>query len=416
MTHASVHVLPVTGNVAELAAETIANRLLARPRLRLLLPTGHTPLALYEALRRRRAAGLLPDAGAAEVFQLDEYRGVAEADERSYRAYLRRELAGTGLGLAHVIDASADDAAAEARRYQGLLDEREIDIAVLGLGRDGHVGFDEPGSSPLSGVRTVELAPATREDAAADFGGLEHVPRGAMTVGMRTLLEAREALMLVTGAGKAEALHAALTGLPRADVPASLLRLHPRLTVVCDLAAAGRLRDLGPVGGGHAVIVTGHREPGISREHRASHESFERLRTAARIEDARAVVLTGWTTTAGLSEAEQMAAEWTGRSPLLLEVAGRDTAENATRSLPLLLALGGIRRVTVVSSAWHYRALAYFLPYRRFGISVRFRPEWRGGDWPRMLAHELRLTPRVPRTRRAAWEDARVASWLWGQD
>jgi glucosamine-6-phosphate deaminase len=404
VSRASVHVLRDAQRVAEVAAEILANRMLAREPLRLLLPTGHTPLGMYEALRRRRATGLIAPHGV-EVFQLDEYRGVSADDERSYRSYLHRELEGTGLALSHSIDANARDVEAECARYQELLDEREIDVAVLGLGRDGHVGFDEPGSTPLSDVRVVRLAETTRADAAPDFGGIDGVPEEALTVGMRTLLEAREALMLVTGPAKAEALRDALTGVPRNDAPASLMRLHPRLTILCDREAAGRLAGLSGTRSNEAVVVLGHREPGISREHRASHESFERLRLGARLADrraVRAVVLTGFSSTDGLTEAEQMAAEWTGRAPLLLEEAGRDTAENATRSLPLLLALGDITRVTVVTSAWHYRAIAYFWPYRRYGLKLRFRFD-RGGDWGRMLLNEIRLTPRVRRRLKEAW-------------
>src|SRR5947199_362596 len=145
--------------------------------------------------------------------------------------------------------------------------------------------------------------------------------------------------------------------------------------------------------------------------HWASRESYARLSKAATIvaaEPVRAVVITGYTSTAGLSEAEQMATEWPGGAPLLLEVAGRDTAENATRSLPLILALGGIERVTVVTSAWHFRARPYFAPYRRFWLRLDFQPDWTRGGWLRMLWNELRLTPRVPRARRGAWSAVRL--------
>jgi hypothetical protein len=172
--------------------------------------------------------------------------------------------------------------------------------------------------------------------------------------------------------------------------PASLLRAHPRLTVVCDRAAAAALPPHD--GGHHVVVVLGHREPSISVEHRISHESLGRLQRAAWIARRRptlAAVLTGYTSTGGLSEAEQMRIAWhVADVPPLLEVGGRDTAENATRSLPIVLALGDVRRVTVVTSAWHLRAPYHFLPWREHGLDVRFAFDWRG-DWPRMLAHEL---------------------------
>ena len=163
---------------------------------------------------------------------------------------------------------------------------------------------------------------------------------------------------------------------------------------------------------GHVVIVLGHREPGVSAEHRISRESLERLQRAERLvrrDPARAVVLTGYTSTGGLSEAEQMAAAWRDPDvPFLLEVAGIDTAYNATRSLPIVTAIGGIERVTVVTSFWHLRAPYFFAPYREHGLRVRARSEWRGLGWPRLLASELVKLPAAPRARQRAW--ARPAS------
>jgi uncharacterized SAM-binding protein YcdF (DUF218 family) len=209
--------------------------------------------------------------------------------------------------------------------------------------------------------------------------------------------------VLVTGAVKADILHAALSGPPRADVPASLLRLHPRLTVLCDYAAAGRLPHGARSRGDRAVIVLGHRDPD-SRKHRASQQSFGRLAVAARVagrEPVRAAVLTGYTSTGGLSEAEQMAEAWSVPGvPALLEVAGRDTTENATRSLPLVLAIGGIKRVTVVTSAWHLRARRAFRSYREAGLKVSMRYDWKHGPWLQMLRHEIRLMARRRRRRR----------------
>jgi hypothetical protein len=120
----------------------------------------------------------------------------------------------------------------------------------------------------------------------------------------------------------------------------------------------------------------------------------------------RAVVLTGYTSTGGLSEAEQMKGSWDERlAPALLEVAGRDTAENASRSLPILLALGEARHVVVVSSAWHLRVPYLFRPYRRYGLRVSYRVSALHGSWPRMLAEELRGASRAPAQRREAMAD-----------
>jgi glucosamine-6-phosphate deaminase len=280
--------------VALLGGEVVANRLRARRRLRLILPTGHTPLGLYAALRAHAVDGSLPTQEAT-LLQLDEYLGLRPDDERSYGAYLRRELHGVGFGIFHGLDGSARDPEGECARHQALLDEAPIDLVVLGLGRDGHVAFDEPGSPIDAGVRRVRLHTTTRADAAGDFGGLERVPEEALTVGLRTLLAARELVMLVCGESKAGALRAMLEEAPSKQCPASLLRQHPRLTVVCDRAAARLLRPRANSSSDRAVIVLGHREPGVSVEHRISEETRARLRRAeraCRVDTPRAVILT----------------------------------------------------------------------------------------------------------------------------
>jgi hypothetical protein len=297
--------------------------------------------------------------------------------------------------------------AAEAERHAHALDEAPIDLAVLGLGRDGHVAFDEPPARRASGVLHVALAEETREDAARTFGGEEHVPDHALTTGLGTLYRARELLVLVTGTAKAEALRAMLDEPPSRDSPASLLRDHPRLTVLCDREAASLLAPRPAYTSDRVLVVLGHREPGISPEHRISRESRARLRHARLLAErrpARAVVLTGYTSTGGLSEAEQMRAAWDDRlAPALLEVAGRDTAENASRTLPLLLALGEARNVVVVSSAWHLRVPWFFRPYRRYGLDVSYRVSFAHGSWRRMLAEEMPQLPAARARRRAAY-------------
>jgi glucosamine-6-phosphate deaminase len=410
MNVASPLVLTHPLRVALLGGELVANRLRARPRLRLILPTGHTPLGMYAVLRAHAADGSLPTEQAT-LFQLDEYVGLGAGDERSYRAYLRRELGDIRFRAVHGFDGAADDVEAECDRHQALLDQAPIDFVVLGLGRDGHVAFDEPGSSLTARVQRVSLHEATREDAAADFGGLEEVPREAVTVGLRTLVEARELLMLVSGRAKAEALHAMLEGEQSPACPASLLRDHPRLTVICDTAAAALLSPRESWSSDRALIVLGHREPGVSAEDQISEESRARLRLAAREcrrDPPRVAVLTGYTRTGGLSEAEQMKQEWLPRDvTALLEDAGRDTAENASRSLPIIRAIGDVRRVTVVTSAWHVRAPYFFAPYRVFGLGLSFRLTLHG-SWPRMLWHELRNLPAVRRRRRRAMAEMRL--------
>lgn len=398
-------VLAGPSRVGLLTAELVANRLIARPAARLLLPTGRAPDAMYAALRAHAARGRLPSERAT-MLQLDEFAGLGPADPRSLGARLCEQLRGIPLAAVHRLDGSALDLAAEAARHEAVLEAAPIDLAVLGLGRDGHVAMDEPPARFASGVRIVEPAADTRLDAASAFGDVARVPVRALTVGLGTLYRVRELIVLATGADRAPALRAMLEEPVGADCPASLLRDHPRLTVICDREAASLLTPRPEFTSGHVLVVLGHREPGISPEHRISAESRARLRRAldiARRTPVRAAVLTGYTSTGGLSEAEQMKATWDEHvAPALLEVAGRNTAENASRSLPLLLALGDARQITVVSSAWHIRVPWFFAPYRRFGLRVSYRASFIGGDWPRMLREELRQARRARTDRQAA--------------
>jgi glucosamine-6-phosphate deaminase len=407
----SVLVLDDAHHAGLTAAELAANRIRARTRMRVLLPTGHTPGGLYAALRAHAADGSLPTEHVT-VLGLDEYLGLGRDDPRSFRASLDRELAGVRLGRREALDGAAPDPEAEAARYQAVLDTAPVDLAVLGLGRDAHVAFNEPGSHPDDGVRRVALDPSTIAAAAADFGGAERVPREALTVGMRTLRAAREVVLMVTGAEKADSLQAALEGPVGPHAPASMLRDHPCFTVLCDRAAAARLRRAANRDSDHVAVVLGHREPGVSAEHRISANSRARLARAVRLcggTAIRVVILTGDTHTGGLSEAEQMGREWPlADVPTLLEVAGRNTAENASRSLPIVLALGSVARVSVVTSLWHLRAPYFFAPYRAFGLELDLRPAQPLRHWPHLLAEELGGLAGMARQRGAAMTAVRL--------
>jgi glucosamine-6-phosphate deaminase len=391
-------------------AELVRNRLIARPRARLLLGVGPATAPVFAALRERP-----PAAGDATVLQLDEYVGVPATDPGSVAARLRAELTGVGAGTLALLDGSAADLAAEAARHEAVLEAAPVDLAILALGRDGHVAFDEPPARRASGVLDVELGEDAREEAGSwpgatrghgEEAGSSPGPTRGLTTGLGTLYRARELIVVALGAGVAPALAAMLQEPAGEGSPASLLRDHPRLTVVCDRAAASLLAPPPVLSGGRVIVVLGHREPGISAEHRISAESRARLRHALRLArrtPARAVVLTGYTSTGGLSEAEQMKTAWDEHvAPALLEVAGRDTAENASRSLPIVLALGDVRDVVVVSSGWHLRVPWFFAPYRAYGLRVAYRPAFGDGSWPRMLREELRGARRARARRRAA--------------
>jgi len=210
-------------------------------------------------------------------------------------------------------------------------------------------------------------------------------------------------------AGRALTGVAALDGAQAAGELQALLASDDRdLLVLCDRAAAAAAA-IPPREGDdsdHVVMVLGHREPGVSPEHRISPHSRARMFRAEELcleEPVRAAVLTGYTSTGGLSEAEQMGREWTVPDvPAVLEIAGRNTAGNAARSLPLILAMGGVARVTVVTSPWHIRAPYFFAPYRRYGLDVRIRRSRPLRNWGHLFARELHELPKARRERRAA--------------
>jgi len=222
------------------AALRIETVLRSVPAARIGFPTGATPLPLFAELARRRGAGLRTET--IRPFALDEYRGVPASHPASLASFLRR-LVVEPLGMAAEaflhFDGTAAEPSAECARYEAALTEG-IDLAILGLGSNGHVAFDEPGSARDSRTRIVDLTPGSIAAARPAFPG-QPAPTQALTVGIATLLAARSLMLLVTGAGKADILHRALRSPQGPEVPASFLRDHPGLLVVADRAAAARL-------------------------------------------------------------------------------------------------------------------------------------------------------------------------------
>lgn len=210
------------------------------------LATGSTPLGVYRELARRAARGV--DFGGLTTFNLDEYVGLAPDHPASFRAYVERHVV-RPLGLdptrVHLppsdVDGSRADEAAAAYE-QAIRAAGGIDLLLLGIGTNGHLAFNEPGSARDSRTRVVELAPETRAANARDFPPGEEVPRRAITMGIATILEARALRVLAFGAHKAPVVARALEGPVGAQTPASFVRGHPDLRILLDPAAAGLLR------------------------------------------------------------------------------------------------------------------------------------------------------------------------------
>ncbi|MFE0522848.1 MULTISPECIES: glucosamine-6-phosphate deaminase [unclassified Streptomyces] len=241
-----VVIVPDAKAGGEIIAEAMARLLRRKPDALLGVATGSTPLPVYQALAAKVAAGAV-DTSRARVAQLDEYVGLPADHPESYRSVLRREvLEPLGIGVDAFMgpDGTAEDIPGACEAYDTALAEAGgVDLQLLGIGTDGHIGFNEPCSSLASRTRIKTLTEQTRIDNARFFDGdIEQVPHHVITQGIGTILDARHVVLLATGEGKADAVAASVEG-PLASVcPASALQLHPHATVVVDEDAASKLK------------------------------------------------------------------------------------------------------------------------------------------------------------------------------
>lgn len=224
----------------EAAAEYVAAILAEKPTAVLALPTGETPLGLYRRLATRQAKGTI-DLHAARFFNLDEFEGKGLADPDSYANFLMVNAFGP-LAIAperlRLLRGDAPDAEAECQAYDAAIAAAGgLDLAILGLGRNGHVAFNEPGDDWGLETHRVRLTESTRAAQSSLYRRAEDVPTHGLTMGVATVLKARKLLLLVCGRGKDEALKALLAG--EADPARSVTALvsHPDLTVLRDLSS-----------------------------------------------------------------------------------------------------------------------------------------------------------------------------------
>ncbi|MEK7865721.1 MAG: glucosamine-6-phosphate deaminase [Planctomycetota bacterium] len=223
------------GQVAVEAADVVCRLLAAKPDAVLGLPTGRTPLALYEELVRRCREGGV-SFRRATVFALDELLGLRGGDPRSFRATLQ----GAIVARVDLDSTRFHSPEGDGGEYEGLIARAGgLDLVLLGIGRNGHIAFNEPGSARESRTRRVTLATATVEEMTAAFAP-DPPPREAVTMGIATILESRRAVLLAVGSGKAPAVARAASGPIDASCPASWLRAHAEASLVIDAAAAGR--------------------------------------------------------------------------------------------------------------------------------------------------------------------------------
>jgi len=241
----TIRVFDTPGEVASALGQRVADALRDKPGLVLGLPTGRTPVAMYAELRRLHAGGDA-DFGRAVTFNLDEFADVDPSHPGSFRQFMEQHLF-QAVNLAppriHFLNGAAADLDAECSRYEEAIEAAGgLDLQILGIGANGHIGFNEPGDELVSRTHRVRLAETTRRDNAELFGGDQsRVPREALSMGMGTILKAATLILVAMGERKARCIERTINGPLTPHLPASFLQLHRRAELYLDRDAASLL-------------------------------------------------------------------------------------------------------------------------------------------------------------------------------
>ena len=229
--------------LSERAAEIMLGVVKQNPKAVLGLATGTTPLGLYAKMISDHMENGT-DYSQIRTVNLDEYKGLPKTHEQSYAYFMKKNLF-EGLGIpdenTNIENGMATDTEEECARYDALLEKLPRDIQLLGLGSNGHIAFNEPGTPFGSGTHVVTLAESTVKDNARLFEDISEVPRKAFTMGIKQIMQAKKVLILASGSNKAEAVYKMVKGTVTESVPASVLQLHPDCILIADEAAARKL-------------------------------------------------------------------------------------------------------------------------------------------------------------------------------
>ena len=230
------------------AAYIVASQIILNPRSVLGLATGETPLGLYRMLISMYWVGDL-NFSDITTFNLDEYKGLSEESPYSYHYYMKKSFfqhVNMREAQWHIPRGTAENVEEECRLYDEAIERAGgIDLQILGLGVDGHIGFNEPDGKFERGTHLVELQESTIQANARFFPSPEEVPRFALSMGIKTIMKAKKILLLASGLSKADAIYEALQGEVIPELPASILQLHPDVTCILDRDAASRLQEKG---------------------------------------------------------------------------------------------------------------------------------------------------------------------------
>ena len=240
-----IHVYDHAQQVGQAAATLLAAQLISKPNSVLGLATGSTPIPTYQALISLYKAGVV-DFSSASSFNLDEYVGLPAGHPCSYHSFMREQLfdhVNMPADHIHIPDGNAADPQTECARYdQAITAAGGIDMQLLGIGPNGHIGFNEPGEAFELETHCIDLAPPTIEANKRFFDGNEAlVPKQAYTMGIKTIMQARKVLVVANGKAKAQAVKDAVTGPVTPACPGSILQLHPDCILVADEEALSLL-------------------------------------------------------------------------------------------------------------------------------------------------------------------------------
>ena len=224
--------------LAKCAAGEIASLLREKPEAVLGLATGSTPVETYKELcRMHKEEGL--DFSRVTSYNLDEYIGLPEGHSQSYRAFMEENLF-SKVNIRKECTFIPDGSWKSGEDYDAAITASGgIDLQILGIGQNGHIGFNEPDRTLLLPTHLAALTENTRQANARFFNSIDEVPKYAMSMGLGSIFAAKKILLLATGASKCDAIQFLKNGLVTTDVPASLLKLHPNVTLLCDAAAFG---------------------------------------------------------------------------------------------------------------------------------------------------------------------------------
>lgn len=225
--------------MSERAAMMVAGAVALKPDCTLGLATGSTPVGMYKCLVEMYNAGNL-DFSAVTTYNLDEYYPIKPTDEQSYRYFMDTNLfdhVNIDKANTHVMNGEAVDPELECREYDKAVEAAGIDIQVLGIGRNGHIGFNEPAEKLIAATHLTELTESTVEANSRFFASPEEVPHHALTMGMAPIMKSKRIVILISGKDKHDALASLISGTIDTMVPATMLNMHPDVTVICDEAA-----------------------------------------------------------------------------------------------------------------------------------------------------------------------------------